>query len=143
MPRHTLNGELQPSASGPKAKRHKAALGSSMDPSSVYGRLKGAETRGAALDALERHEGPLDRALALAAAPALAELLAADAEWTGDDLSDLLAGGHAASADPAPVPERDAEAGKHRRRGPKVTQPPVPAGTGGILQWARKVPKPD
>ena len=46
----------------------------------VAGLLRGAATRAATLDALERHEaGGIDRAVSLAAAPALWELQSADA----------------------------------------------------------------
>ena len=53
--------------------------------------LRDGATRTATLDALERHEGaPIDRAVVLAAAPALLEALALDATEVGRDAFDRI-----------------------------------------------------
>ena len=71
--------------------------------------LRGRDTRAATLAALDAHASPIDEAVALAAAPALVELLALDASELGDrslfDCIGLLLGRLAAEAsdDPAPV----------------------------------------
>ena len=57
----------------------------------VAGLLRGAATRAATLDALERHEaGAIDRAVSLAAAPALFELQSADAAEVGREIFDRV-----------------------------------------------------
>jgi len=70
----------------------------------VAGLLRGAATRAATLDALERHEtGAIDRAVSLAAAPALFELQSADAAEVGREIFDrvgLLAARLTAEATP-------------------------------------------